>query len=661
MTQQTLTQAAKSAQDKDQIEGQKPWSILFQPERLEPILVVVTASSIAVSLLGERLGAPGWFVLLFNVISYASGGWFGLQAGIDSLLHRELNVDLLMVLAAIGAATVNQWHEGAILLFLFSLSNVLQAYAMDRSRNAIRALLKLRPNEAARRENGEVIVVPVEQLQVGDIVVIRPGERFPIDGRVVDGESMVDQAPITGESMPVTKSKGDDVFAGTVNQHGSLDVRVSRPASDTTLARIIKMVEDAQGRKATTQRFLDEFEQKYALFVIVSVLLFIVIPPMLPGGPTFEVNFYRAMVLMTVASPCALVISTPASILSAIANAARRGILFKGGAYLEQMAGIKAVAFDKTGTITTGRPAVTDVVPSNGVSREILLGVAAAIESRSEHPIARAVLNQASTDNIQLPDLDRFEAIPGQGARAMLKQSKLLVGTQRLMETEGLSVPSDLLAVRDQLQAEGKTVLLVYDGTRQQDPSSGWLGAIAVADQLRPNAAEIIKALREAGIERIVILTGDNEAVANTIARQVGADEVYANLLPEEKVDAIKELEAKYGATAMVGDGVNDAPALASATMGIAMGAAGTDVALETADMVLMSDDLSSIAYAMRLSRRARRVVWQNITFSLGVIVVLIMGTLWRELPLPLGVVGHEGSTLIVVVNGLRLLTYRGR
>ncbi len=620
-------------------------------ERLEPFLVVITALAIAGSLVSERLHAPEQFILILNIISYISGGWFGLQAGIRSLLHREINVDLLMVLAAGGAALVDQWNEGAVLLFLFSLSNVLQAYAMDRSRNAIKALLKLRPNEATVRRGDQLVVVPIEALVIGDMVVIRPGERFPVDGKVISGEGQVDQAPITGESMPVNKTVGDDVFAGTVNQNGSLEVEVNRPANDTTLSRIIRMVEDAQGRRATTQRFLDEFEQKYAMVVIGSVLLFMIIPPLLPGGPTFEANFYRAMVLMTVASPCALVISTPASILSAIANAARKGILFKGGAHLEQMATIKAVAFDKTGTITTGKPAVTDIVPIGGTSRETLLRLTATLEARSEHPIARAIVQRAAADSIPLGEPESFEAVPGLGIRGTLEGRTVLVGTARLMESAGLQLPADLLAERARLQSEGKTTLLAHDGQ--------WLGIIAVADELRPNAADVIMSLRAAGVERVVILTGDNERVAHAIARRVGADDVRANLLPEDKVNAVKAIQEAYGPTAMVGDGVNDAPALASATLGIAMGAAGTDVALETADVVLMADDLSNIAYAIHLSRKTRRVVMQNLVFALGVIVVLIIGALGFGLLLPLGVVGHEGSTLVVVANGLRLLTFR--
>jgi Cd2+/Zn2+-exporting ATPase len=540
---------------------------------------------------------------------------------------------------------------------------------MDRSRNAIRALLKLRPNEATVRRGSDMVVVPIEAIQVGDVVVIRPGERLPIDGRVVSGESNIDQSAITGESMPVAKLPGDDVFAGTVNQNGSLDIRVTREASDTTLARIIKMVEEAQDQRAPTQRFLDEFEQKYALFVIVCVLIYIVVPPLLPGGPTFTMNFYRAMVLMTVASPCALVISTPASILSAIANAARSGILFKGGAHLEQVAMLKAIAFDKTGTITTGKPVVTQIIPyraplSEADSQAYLIGVAASVEQLSEHPIASAIVQKANAFGLPLLKPENFESITGQGVRAVLDgHITVQIGTDKLMESAGFRVPNDLRAKREQLEAEGNTVLIVHDAS-----TVGFLGLIAVADELRPDAKQIVQALHAAGLEKVVILTGDNERVARHIAEQVGADDVRANLLPEDKVTAIKALEAEYGPTAMVGDGVNDAPALATATIGIAMGAAGTDVALETADVVLMSDDLKNIVYAMQLSRRARRIVWQNIGFALFVIAVLVISALGlnpllrmtgHELPLPFGVVGHEGSTLIVVTNGLRLLTYR--
>ncbi|MDW8300433.1 MAG: heavy metal translocating P-type ATPase [Anaerolineae bacterium] len=626
-------------------------SALLSQDRLERAFVVLTALNIAASLLSERLGAPEPLTLLFNLLAYFFGGTFGVIEGVKSLLEREINVDLLMVLAATGAAIVDQWHEGAILLFLFSLSNVLQNYAMDRSRNAIRALLKLRPDKATVRRGDSETVLPIEALQVGDVVLIKPGERLPVDGEVVGGSSTVDQSAITGESMPVSKQVGDEVYAGTLNQNGSLEVRVARHASESTLSRIIKMVESAQESRAKTQSFMETFEQRYALFVILAVALYIVLPPLLLGVD-FNENFYRAMVLITVASPCALVISTPAAILSAIANAARRGILFKGGAYLEQMATIKAVAFDKTGTLTTGKLSLTDVLP-NGIARAELLRIVASAESRSEHPIALAILAAAKAEDVPIQAPQDFEAIPGQGIRATLDSARILVGTERLMRAEGLTVPPEIRAACDKLEAEGKSALIAYHS------QLGWLGVIGVADTLRPRAAEFVQALRAEGVQKIIILTGDNRRVAEAVAAQVGADEVRAELLPSDKVTAIKALKQTYGKVAMVGDGVNDAPALASASIGIAMGAAGTDVALETADLVLMADDLSRVAYAMRLSRQARRVVMQNIAFSLGVIVVLVVSALGLNLALPLGVIGHEGSTIIVVLNGLRLLTYR--
>lgn len=649
MTEQAIT----LNQQTNQIPQKKP---IIPQEQLEVIFVVTTAIAIGTSLILERLEAPELLILVANLISYIAGGTFGLIEGIESLRKREINVDLLMVLAAIGAAIVNQWHEGATLLFLFSLSNVLQNYAMDRSRNAIKALLKLRPDSASVRRDGQIVSVPTASLVIGDVVVIHPGERLPVDGIVIAGDSTIDQSPITGESMPIPKTIDDEVFAGTVNQNGTLDVRMTRSANETTLSRIIKMVEDAQGRRADTQRFLDEFEQQYAKFVIGATALFIVVPPLLPGGPAFDQNFYRAMVLMTVASPCALVISTPASILSAIANAARRGILFKGGAYLEQMGAIKALAFDKTGTITTGKPAVTDVIPFGDTSRETLLQLTAIAESKSEHPIARAVVAAAKTAKLTINEPERFDAVPGQGIRAIYEGQELLIGTERLMENAGIAITPEVEQVRQQLEGEGKTVLLARGNT--------WLGAIAVADEMRQNAPQIMQTLRDAGIEHIAILTGDNQRVADAVGKRIGADEIFAGLLPENKVDAIHTLQKKYGSVAMVGDGVNDAPALADATIGIAMGAAGTDVALETADVVLMADDLTSIAYAIKLSRRARRVVLQNLVFALSVICALVIATLVLPpmpdgkpgVPLPLGVIGHEGSTLLVVLNGIRLL-----
>jgi Cd2+/Zn2+-exporting ATPase len=459
--------------------------------------------------------------------------------------------------------------------------------------------------------------------------------------------------------MPVEKESGDRVFAGTLNGQGALDVEALQPASDTVLARIIKMVEEAQDSKAPTERFLDKFEQIYATLIIGGVLLFIIIPPAL-GLVDFASNFYRAMVLMTVASPCALVISTPAAFISAIASAARGGVLFKGGAYLEAMAGVKAVAFDKTGTLTQGKPVVTDVVTGCELSEGEVLSVAAAVESRSEHPLAQAIMSAAKQRKLNVPEVTEFESIPGRGIEAQVENVNVRLGSIAFLSKTN-PMPEALAASAAQLEAEGKTVI----GVVREGQCSGcgaceglkrdggdWMGLVAVADAIRPEAKAIVERLHSMGVAT-AMLTGDNQRVAQNIAAQLGIKQVHAELMPEDKVTAIKAIEAEFGPAAMVGDGVNDAPALATAAVGIAMGAAGTDVAMETADLVLMGDRLELIPFAFSLSKKARRVVWQNLAFSIGVIIVLIISTFAISLPLPLGVLGHEGSTVIVVLNGL--------
>jgi Cd2+/Zn2+-exporting ATPase len=621
----------------------------LQRERLEPAFVVITLLALLGGVLADKLGAPGWAVAALAVVAYFTGGIYGLRDGIEALIQRTINVDLLMIIAALGAATIGSWPEGATLLFLFSLSNVLQNFAMDRSRKAIHKLLDLRPDTALVRRGDQEIEVPVDDLRPGEIVIVKPGDRIAIDGEVTSGQSAVNQASITGESEPVFKQPGDTVFAGTINENGSLEVRVTKLASETVLSKIIKMVEEAQAHRAPTQRFIDTFEQYYAIVVIAATVLFITIPTLVFKQP-FETVFYRGMVLLVVASPCALVISTPASILSAIANAARNGVLFKGGAHLENAATIKVVALDKTGTLTAGRPGVTDILTFNGYSEDQLLALTAAVEARSEHPLAQSVVRAAKERELDILPAGNFQAVPGMGVRAAVDGLDLLVGSRRFIESEGYSLSDGLNAEVERLESDGKTVLLVY--------GNKLLGAVGVADEPREAAKETIKSLKRLGVDRVVMLTGDNPRVAEAVAQQVGVDEFHAGLLPEDKVTLMKQLEEKYGPVAMIGDGVNDAPALAAATLGVAMGGAGTDVALETADVVLMADDLSRLPYVIKLSKRARRIVWQNIAFSLGVIVMLILGTFIVSLPLPLGVVGHEGSTVIVVFNGLRLLAF---
>ena len=612
-------------------------------DQLAPALVVITLVAIVLSVLGERAGAPDTAVLSLNVISYLAGGFFGAKTALESLREREIDVDLLMVLAALGAAAVGEWHEGAILLFLFSLSNVLQDYAIGRSRKAITGLFALYPQEATVKRGSDTLRLKLDEIRVGDIVLIEPGERIPVDGLVVAGVSAVDQSPITGESMPVDKSTGEHVYAGTLNMQGILDVRAVKSVQETTLARIIKMVEEAQESKAPTERFLDRFEQAYAKAIILGILLVVIIPPLL-GLIDFESNFYRAMVLMTVASPCALVISVPSAFISAIAAAARSGVLFKGGASLEKLASVKAVAFDKTGTLTVGQPQVTDIVISPAYTETELIQIAASVEARSEHPLAKAIVAYANDSNISLRDAEHFIAVPGQGVRARLDGAEVRVGRlSQLHENEAM--PAPLANAKASLEASGKTVIGVL-----QDRT--WLGLIGLADQLRQTSALLVQEMNRQGIATIM-LTGDNASVAEAIGEQLGLDEIYAQLLPHEKAEILTELQHRHGAVAMIGDGINDAPALAVADVGIAMGGAGADVALETSDVVLMGDRIERFADALRISKRAKQVVWQNIVFSLAVIAILITGVFVLELALPVGVLGHEGSTVIVVLNGL--------
>jgi Cd2+/Zn2+-exporting ATPase len=647
----------------------------LSPLRAQAICVGITFAAMFAGLLTSQTQLPAWLPSLFYLIAYVAGGIFGVQASVESLRQRRVDVDLLMVLAALGAAVLGAPFEGAMLLFLFSLSNLLQDYALGRTRSAIQALMKLRPDQALLKVGQDAILRPIESLRIGDHILVRPGERVPLDGVVVEGESTVDESTLTGESMPVAKKAGAPVFAGTINQSGSLEVRVTKLAHESTIARLIKLVEEAQSEKAPTERFLDKFEQIYAMGVIGLTLLLAGMPPLLFGVP-FADAAYRAITVMVVASPCALVISTPAAILSAIANGARRGILFKGGAHLEEAARLEVIAFDKTGTLTMGKPAVTDVtiIPltafayataSRAVRRDqenILLALAAAVESKSEHPLARAIVETARHRGLTIPSATNFASTPGQGVRAhvvFMGGMDIAVGSLRYFDGVRLHGLERAMCEMERLQYEGKTAVLV--AKLRANTSAVVLGVIAVADVLRPSAPQVVERLHRLGIRRVVMLTGDNERVARAVARQAGVDEFHADLLPQDKVAIIKRLRTADGRpchVAMVGDGVNDAPALASASLGIAMGAAGTDVALETADVVLMSDDLRQIAYAIALSRQTRRVVIQNLIFAITVIAVLVAVALGLQLPLPLGVVGHEGSTVIVVLNGLRLLFF---
>jgi len=525
---------------------------------------------------------------------------------------------------------------------------------MGRSRRAIQSLMKLRPDTAlVRLEDGSETRRAVEDLKIGDLIIVKPGERIPIDGKVREGVSAVDQAAITGESASVTKEPGSEVFAATMNENGVLEIEVTHLADDTTLAKIIKLVEEAQSKKAETQRFLDAFESRYAIGVILLTIGLIFIPYLVFNHP-FDPTFYRAMTILVVASPCALIISTPASILSAIANAARNGILFKGGAFLEQAADLSTIAFDKTGTLTTGQSVVTDIIifnSGNGTSSKSeneLLALAASAEQHSEHHLGAAILREAHKRDIKFPKAENVRAEIGKGVLARIGNDEVKVGNRKLFDGILDRLDEDRQVTIKKMEESGKTIIYI---SRNGDLN----GLLVFSDQIRDQAPGTLNKLRELGIKKFVILTGDLEGVARSVATELSIDEYYAQLLPEEKVEIIQKI-AKDEAVAMVGDGVNDAPALASSHLGIAMGAVGTDVALETADVVLMADDLEKLPYVINLARRAKKVVWQNIIFSLAVIVMLVLSVFFFNLPLPLGVVGHEGSTLIVVLNGLRLL-----
>ncbi len=580
-------------------------------------------------------------------LAYLAGGTGSALSAWTSLRRGRIDVNLLMLLAAAGAAYLGAWPEGGVLLFLFSLSNALEYYAMGRTRRAIRALMRLRPAEALVRRDGVERVIPAADLRVDDVIIVRPAERLPADGVVIAGASSIDQSPITGESLPVDVAAASSVFAGTINQRGSLEIRVTRDSQDTMLARIIALVERAQSAQAPTQRLIDRVGQIYAVLVILAAALTHVGLRLLHVPA--DAALYRAITVLVAASPCAVVIATPAAMLSAITTGARAGVLFKGGAYLEQLAAVRTAVFDKTGTLTRGQPMVTDVVSLVGDERH-LLTLAGSLEQRSEHALADSVVQACRERGIDLMPPDEFEAITGRGVRGRVMGRRVRVGSEQFMFEEGLELPDGVPAQLALLRHEGKSPILVGDHRL--------IGFLAVADTIRPQAVGMVRALRAMGIRRLVMLTGDHREVAEAVADQLGLDEVRAELLPEEKAQVVRAYAAE-AATVMVGDGVNDAPALATASVGVAMGAAGTDAAMETADVVLMGDVLSRLPYAIALSRAAKRVVIQSLGFALLVIAALLAAVFLFGLRLAFGVVGHEGSTVLVVLNGLRLLTFR--
>jgi Cd2+/Zn2+-exporting ATPase len=626
-------------------------SLMPNVSRTAKVLLGAAAASAVLLILGWVLGlpavhAPAWAVVAAYAASYVAGGTLRLRDGLIALREGRVSIDMLMVLGAAGAAVLGRWNEGAILIFLFALSNALEEFVADRTRDALRALVRLRPETAlVRREDGREEAVPIGQLMPGDVVLVRPGESIATDGVVREGTSPVDQASITGESIPVNKAPGDEVFGGTINGTSLLAVEVVRPASESAISRIIRLVEQTQEHKAHTQRMTEWIDRYYTLGVVAVALGVLVIPPLRMGWD-WSRSFYLAMQLMVVMSPCALVVATPAALLAAVAAGARRGVLFKGGRHLEQAGGVQVVAIDKTGTLTSGHPQVMDVVPVGGHAADEVLAVAAAVEARSPHPLAQAIVAAAGQRGLAVPVAVGAEERPGFGVVAEIGGLPARVGGLRLLTASSAATLGELAS---EVARRGQTPVFVEAGGEP-------LGVVSLADRLRDGAAESVAALKAIGIRRVVMLTGDDARVAAAISARAGTDDFRAALLPEDKVAAVVELRRTFGEVAMVGDGVNDAPALAAADLGVAMGGAGNDASLETADMVLMTDDLRRLPEAFALGRRTRRIVAQNLGFAVAVIAGLVTLTLMAGLQLPFAVVGHEGSTILVALNGLRLL-----
>jgi Cd2+/Zn2+-exporting ATPase len=622
-------------------------------ERWTLLLVGLCGLFLLLGWVGEQfLGFSSNLALVFYLLAYLAGGYDIATHAVPSVLRGKFDTDVLMLAAAAGAAVLGEWAEGAFLLFLFSLGHAGEHYALGRARQAVNALGQLMPRTAQVRRGDKILEEPVERLGIQDVVIVRPGDRIPVDGLVRLGESAVDQSPITGESAPVEKKVNDEVFAGTINQEAALEVEVTRLSKDTTLSRVMQMVAEAQGQQSPTQQFTQRFTAKFVPAVLILVALVALLPPLL-GWLPFSESFYRAMLLLVAASPCALAIGTPASVLAGIAQAARNGVLIKGGVHLENLGALKVMAFDKTGTLTEGRFKVTDILTLNGANESELLRITASVEQQSNHPLAQAVVRAAQERGLPLPQAGGLENVPGRGVRSEVEGQPVLVGSLKLFqETGGHPIAQEVVQAVEGLEAGGKTTMAV-------SRSGSFLGVLALADAPRPRVKEILARLRELGVKKLVMLTGDNQEVARQIARQVGVTDVEAELMPEHKLETIQRLQREHGSVAMTGDGVNDAPALATATVGIAMGGAGTAVALETADVALMADDLGKLPFAVGLSRASRAIIRQNLAISLGVIALLVLTSVVGWMQLGWAVVFHEGSTILVVVNALRLLGYR--
>ncbi|HUH29697.1 heavy metal translocating P-type ATPase [Gelidibacter sp.] len=612
---------------------------------------------------------PDWVSLSLYIGAYFFGGYFTAKEAIQTVAKGGFEIDFLMLVAAIGAAALGEWAEGALLLFLFSLGHALEHYAMNKARKSIAALADLAPKTALLKKDGKTEEVGIEELTIGDIIVVKPNSKISADGVVVNGKSSVNQAPITGESVPVDKlpvedtsrdySPDDDikdenrVFAGTINGNSTLEIKVIKEAKDSTLSRLVKLVNEAQTQKSPTQLLTDKFEKYFvpSVLILVGILLF----AFLVIDEPFSASFYRAMAVLVAASPCALAISTPSAVLSGVARAARGGVLIKGGRPLEDLGELTAIAFDKTGTLTEGKPKLTKVVPLGNIEENELLKIAVAVENLSDHPLARAVVRDGKErlEGTEIPDASELEAVLGKGIKASLGNDQIYVGNLALYEDLDSDKPSEEVTSKvRELEGGGNTTMLIR---RNQE----YIGIIALMDTPREAAKETLKKLKEIGIKRMIMLTGDNQKVADAVAKEIGLTDAWGSLLPEEKVDAIKKLKEQESKVAMVGDGVNDAPAMANSTVGIAMGAAGSDVALETADIALMADKLETLPFAIGLSRKAKTIIKQNLWVSLGIVALLIPATILGWANIGIAVVIHEGSTLLVVFNALRLLAYK--
>ena len=612
---------------------------------------------------------PSWVSLSLYITAYFFGGYFTAKEAIQTVAKGGFEIDFLMLVAAIGAAILGEWAEGALLLFLFSMGHALEHYAMNKARKSIAALAELAPKTALLKRNGKTEEVGIEELLIGDIIVVKPNSKISADGVVVNGNSSVNQAPITGESVPVDKTPVDDpekdwsqekdikgencVFSGTINGNSTLEIKVIKVAQDSTLSRLVKLVNEAQTQKSPTQHLTDKFEKYFvpAVLVLVGLLNF----AFLVIDETFSESFYRAMAVLVAASPCALAIATPSAVLSGVARAAKNGVLIKGGRPLEDLGVLTALAFDKTGTLTEGKPKLTEVVALSDVKVEELLKIAVAVENLSDHPLAKAVVRDGKErlKDADIPEAKDLEAVLGKGVKASLGSNKVFIGNLDLFESLDDKKPSKETEEKVRsLESNGNTTMLI----RQNDD---YIGIIALMDTPRKEAKNTLEQLKKLGIKRMIMLTGDNQKVADAVAKEIGLTDAWGSLLPEEKVEAIKELREKESKVAMVGDGVNDAPAMANSTVGIAMGAAGSDVALETADIALMADKLETLPFAIGLSRKAKGIIKQNLWVSLGIVALLIPATIFGFANIGIAVLIHEGSTLVVVFNALRLLGYK--